>query len=88
MAKEPAYTTSSSWRKQKTTQETLAKSVLCFIQEYMAEHHYSPSIREIGEQCGMGRATVTRYLDRLEVQGHITRDPGIARSITLTQSDQ
>lgn len=88
MSRQLSGTTSNLWRKQQTTQENLAKSVLQFLETYIAEHHYSPSIREIGEQCQMGRATVTRYLDRLEVQGHITRDPGVARSIALVKSEE
>lgn len=86
MNKQESNGTSKTWRKHKVTQEELTQSVLQFIEDYIEEHRYSPSIREIGDQCLIGRTTVTRYLDRLEIQGHITRDLGVARSITLLNS--
>jgi len=67
-------------------QKQLTCSVLQFIREYTDKHGYSPSMREIGEACQIGRTTVVRYLDRLEVQGHIHRDLGVARGITLNKS--
>jgi hypothetical protein len=33
--------------------------------------------------CYIGRSTVLRHLDRLEIQGRIIRGPGRARGITL-----
>jgi hypothetical protein len=33
----------------------------------------------------MSHTTVPRYLDRLELQGHITRQPGLRRSIRLIE---
>ncbi len=54
-----------------------------FVRAYIQTRGYSPSLREIAAGCHMGRSTVTRYLDRLEVQGRIVREIGTARSIRL-----
>jgi DNA-binding MarR family transcriptional regulator len=85
MRKRKARVSTGAIGKQKQTQETLTNSVLQFIEAYIDEHHFSPSVREIGENCLIGRTTVTRYLDRLEAQGRIRRELGIARSITLVK---
>lgn len=58
-------------------------AVYAFIVNYIRQHGYSPSLREISRGCFMSQANVMRYLDRLEAQGRITRQPGRARSITL-----
>ena len=62
--------------------------IYTFICVYIGEHGYSPSLREIGAHCYMGRSTVIRYLDRLEAQGRISRDLGKARSISLLDREE
>lgn len=64
--------------KREKPQEQLTRSVLQFIRTYVDQHGYSPSMREIGEACHIGRTTVVRYLDCLEVQGHLRHDLGVA----------
>jgi repressor LexA len=54
-----------------------------FIKSYIQQNGYSPNLREIAKGCHVGRSTASRYLDRLEAKGRITRIPGHARSISL-----
>lgn len=56
-----------------------------FIQTYIVQNGFSPSLREISDGCYVGRSTVLRYLDRLAAQGLISRQDGKARSIHLTE---
>lgn len=54
-----------------------------FICAYMADNGYPPSLRELSKGTYMSVASVIRYLDWLEAQGRIRRDPNISRGITL-----
>lgn len=63
------------------------EAVYDFICHFVEEHGYSPSLREIGDGCFIGRSTVIRHLDRLERLGWLTHDTGKARSIHVTDSD-
>jgi DNA-binding MarR family transcriptional regulator len=60
------------------------EAVYQFLKDYIRKHNFPPTVREIGDACHLSRSTVTRNLDRLEALGRITRQPGKARSITLT----
>lgn len=59
------------------------EAIFKFICEYSALYGYGPSLREIATACFMSKPNVYRYLDRLERDGRITRDPGRARSINI-----
>lgn len=59
-----------------------------FIRGYIHEHGFSPSVREISSGCYLGRSTVSRYLDRLEDNGRISSEAGIARSIALVEEPE
>jgi repressor LexA len=65
--------------------EQTVENLYSFIQTYIQENGYSPSLREISEGCYLGRSTVLRYLDKLEAKGRITRAEGKARSISLKE---
>jgi repressor LexA len=67
-------------------QENLNR-VYDFIRRYKQEYGYPPSLREIAAACYLGRSTVLRYLDRLEIQGRLTRTSGVPRSIQLLDAD-
>jgi len=69
-----------SLRDDKVFQETL-DCMYRFIQSYIQSYGFGPSLREIGEGCHLSKSIVGRYLDRLEMQGRITREPGLPRSI-------
>ena len=60
------------------------KKILAFLQQFIAEHHFPPSIRQIGEQVGISSTSVVKYnLDILEREGLIARDREISRGIRL-----
>lgn len=59
--------------------------ILEFIQDYQRKHKHPPSIREIGESCGISSTSVVNYyLDQLEKSGHIERDRHISRGLRVT----
>lgn len=59
--------------------------ILEFIQDYQRKHKHPPSIREIGENCGISSTSVVNYyLDQLERNGHIERDRKISRGLHVT----
>jgi repressor LexA len=63
--------------------EAMTETVYRFVQTYLAEHGYPPSLREIGAFVHLAPSGVARYLDRLEARGRLTRQVGQARGITL-----
>ncbi|MAU09161.1 MAG: hypothetical protein CL607_05015 [Anaerolineaceae bacterium] len=67
--------------------ETL-DTIYTFIAEYITRKGVSPSQREIAEGCYIALSTVSRYLDLLEMQERIQREPGMARSIHLVEVDR
>jgi len=70
------------------TQDT-TQAVYLFVKNYIENHKYPPSLREIGEGCFLSVAGVLRHLDHLEGEGKLYREPGRARSITLVdENDQ
>ena len=54
-----------------------------FIRAYIHEHGYAPTTREMAGGCFIALSSIPRYLDRLEMQGRISREIGKARSIVL-----
>jgi repressor LexA len=60
------------------------KNILTFLQEFITENRFPPSIREIGEKVGISSTSVVKYnLDALERKGFIERDREISRGIRL-----
>jgi repressor LexA len=68
------------------TAET-ADEVYSFIRDYIRVQGYPPTIRNISDGCHMSRTNVIRYLDKLEAERRIRRDPGIPRGISLLHED-
>ncbi|MCA1899616.1 MAG: transcriptional repressor LexA [Chloroflexi bacterium] len=61
------------------------QKILDFIGDYQREYKHPPSIREIGEHCGISSTSVVNYyLDQLEKSGNIERDRKISRGVRLT----
>jgi len=59
--------------------------ILDFIESYQRKSKHPPSIREIGENCGISSTSVVNYyLDQLEKSGHIERDRKISRGVRLS----
>jgi repressor LexA len=59
--------------------------MLVFIRDYLTEHGYPPSNREIGHATGISSTSVVDYnLRRLERKGHLICDPKVSRGIKLS----
>ncbi len=63
--------------------EQVAEEVYQFIRAYKKAHGFPPSIRNIADHCLISRTNVIRYLDKLEKQELIRREPNIPRGITI-----
>ena len=60
------------------------QSILTFIQEFIEEKDYPPSIRDIQDGCGISSTSVVDYnLKALERHGHLRRDREVSRAIEL-----
>lgn len=68
-----------------TLNTEIADNMLDFIEQYVEAEGMAPSLREIADGCYVSYATVVRYLDILQAQGCIKRDPHKARSVRILQ---
>jgi repressor LexA len=60
------------------------KNILKYIQSYVDERGYPPSIREIGDRVGISSTSVVDYnLKVLERDGYIRRDKEVSRGLEL-----
>lgn len=58
--------------------------ILHFVERFLVEHDYPPSIRDIQQGCDISSTSVVDYnLKRLEEKGLIHRDREISRAIQL-----
>ena len=62
------------------------RSILDFIQLQLQQTNLPPTIREIGEACGIGSTSVVNYnLNKLATNGYIARVHDKSRGIRLTR---
>ena len=62
----------------------MGNKILAFIDAYIKEHGYSPTMREIGEAVGISSTShVSYWIDRLVEQGKVTKQRNIARSVRV-----
>ncbi len=60
------------------------RSILEFLEAFIADHDYPPSIRDIQSGCDISSTSVVDYnLKRLEEKGYIRRDREVSRAIEL-----
>lgn len=65
------------------------KRVLGYLEEYIKENGYAPSVRDICSALGFGStSTVHQYLKDLQDDGAITYADGKRRAITLTELEE
>jgi repressor LexA len=65
------------------------KNILKYIEAYVDERGYPPSIREIGDQVGISSTSVVDYnLKVLEREGRIRRDREVSRGLELVGSQR
>jgi len=63
------------------------QKILEFLNEYVEENGYPPSIREIGTATGTSSTSVVSYnLKRLEEHGYLSRDRQVSRGLKLTST--
>lgn len=66
----------------------LERRILDYLIEYLREHTYQPSIREIGRRFDIkSTKTVSEYLQALAEKGWIERDPSRSRGVKLLGVD-
>ncbi|PKO22083.1 MAG: repressor LexA [Chloroflexi bacterium HGW-Chloroflexi-1] len=58
--------------------------ILVFIRNYLEEHRYPPTIREIGKAVGINSTSVVKYnLERLQEKEYIVRSVEVSRGLRL-----
>ena len=61
--------------------------VMDYIRKFSEENGYTPSIREIGKECGIkSTATVHSYLEKLQTKGYLSKATNKKRSVCLAKS--
>ena len=56
------------------------------IKQYIEEHRYPPTLREIGNRVGLSSTSNVRYhIDELEKLGMLKREKGVARGIVICE---
>ena len=64
------------------------EQILDFIKTHIKKQGYPPSVREIGKAVGLSSSsTVHAHLRKLEISGHIEREPDLTRAIRLIEDD-
>jgi len=67
-------------------EEKLIK-VMDYIRKFSEENGYTPSVREIGKECGIkSTATVHSYLEKLQNRGYLNKATNKKRSVTIGKS--
>ncbi|MFW6102685.1 MAG: transcriptional repressor LexA [Chloroflexota bacterium] len=62
--------------------------ILAFVQSFIADKGYSPSVSDIVAGCHLSSPNLVQYhLNVLEKQGVLRREPGVFRSIQLVQGN-
>lgn len=68
---------------------TRQKRILKFIESFIEEHGYPPTIREIGEAVDIASTSVVNYnLNKLVEYGLLARSPEVSRGLRLVGADQ
>lgn len=62
-------------------------NVMDFIVKFSEENGYTPSVREIGKECGIkSTATVHSYIERLQTRGLLSKTDNKKRSVCISRS--
>ncbi len=58
--------------------------MLEFIEEFIEEHDYPPTVRDIQFGCDLSSTSVVKYnLDKLSAGGYLTRDSEVSRGLAI-----
>ncbi|MHB8627058.1 MAG: transcriptional repressor LexA [Aggregatilineales bacterium] len=61
-------------------------AILVFIQDQVSANGFPPTIRQIGEACGIASTSVVNYnLNKLATSGYLMRTKGQSRGLRLTR---
>lgn len=64
------------------------ENILKFIEDFIDERGYAPTVRDIMKGCNLSStAVVQHHLNVLEREGRIHRDPRVVRSIQMAEKD-
>lgn len=64
------------------------KRILRFIENFLTDHGYPPTIRDIGEAVDIASTSVVNYnLNKLVDRGYIRRDPKVSRGLWLAAQE-
>lgn len=67
--------------------EKLVK-IMDYIRKFSEENGYTPSVREIGKECGIkSTATVHSYIEKLQTKGYLNKATNKKRSVTIGKSN-
>lgn len=67
-------------------EEKLIK-VMDYIRKFSEENGYTPSVREIGKECGIkSTATVHSYIEKLQDRGYLNKTDNKKRAVTIGKS--
>ena len=62
--------------------------VMDYIRRFIEENGYTPSVREIGQECGIkSTATVHSYLEKLKTRGYLSKADNKKRSMAIGKTN-
>ena len=61
------------------------KQIYEYIEKFIAENNYSPTVREIGNAVGRSSSTVHGHLDRMRDKGYITFIDTFPRTLQIVK---
>jgi len=64
------------------------QAILDFINAYVEEHQYPPSVREIGRQFGIYPATVQDHISAIERKGFLQKKRFQSRSLSVSRTSR
>ena len=68
-------------------QEEKLIKVMDYIKKFTEENGYTPSVREIGKECGIkSTATVHSYIEKLQNKGYLSKTDNKKRAVTIGKS--
>ncbi|MBP3434025.1 MAG: transcriptional repressor LexA [Clostridia bacterium] len=64
--------------------EEILIKVMDYIRKFSEENGYTPSVREIGKECGIkSTATVHSYIEKLQTKGYLNKTENKKRAVTI-----
>lgn len=64
----------------------LEANILFFIDDFIIENHYPPSVREVADGCYISASVAHKYIIKLSHKGFIDVKPNTSRSIVIKKN--